>query len=133
MMILKNLLKKLNFSIFWQVVIGIGLIWIATTIAKYSKANDNEYTSKITLEIASIKSRIDSISKDNARFISEQLIITKKLDSLKNLKSNEDENYKNKIVAINNASIINDTEWFFSKLDSLKYKREFSISSKRIK
>ena len=124
---LKDLLTKFSFKTIGHILLAISIVWSAFAIIKYSKANEDASATRLKTEVSNINLKIDSISSVNDSLIAAQFALNKKLDSIKYLKLNEDKRYENEIIAINSSSIGDDSEWFLSKIDSLKYTKEFSI------
>ena len=124
---LKDLLTKCSFKTIGHILLVVGIVWASSSIIKYAKANEDASTLKLNAEVSNINLKIDSISTVNDSLIAAQFMLNKKLDSIKYLKFNEDVRYENEIIAINNSSISDDSKWFLSKIDSLKYTKNFSI------
>ena len=124
---LKNLLKRLNFKNIGHILLASSILWISFAIIKYSKASDDESSNKLKLEVLNINEKIDSISNINESLINKQNILNTKIDSIKYLNIKEDKKYENEVLVINNANISDDSEWFLTKVDSIRFAKKFSV------
>ena len=122
--------KRSFFKVLLNVVIIVVVCAICFSLLKTNVAKVDAEKQKIEQIqeqqeqiLKEYKDKIDSLSEVNKGLEQEQITITHKLDSLTKVQKNISIAYEKEVNNINNATLSNHAEWFFSEVDKAKESR----------
>lgn len=127
MMNLKTLGKRWYFKIGFHLIVFTILIILTIISIKtnesYISSEKNkylEYKYKQDSLLNAYKVKLDSMEIANLVLENERLVIDHKIDSITSKQNEINKKYEKEINSLRNASIIDHSNWFYSKLDSIR-------------